>query len=141
MIRIEFHVDGLPKGQPRPRAFYREGLGTRCYDPGTAEGWKSEIAMACKSHIPVIPIDGPVFLDLHFTLPRPKGHFNSKGVLKPNAPSRVTKKPDLDNMEKAVMDCLTRLRFWHDDAQVADKHTAKFYGHPGCTVIINQLEP
>ena len=39
-----------------------------------------------------------------------------------------TVRPDLDNLEKALLDVLTRLRYWEDDAQVFTKSTAKVWG-------------
>jgi len=40
--------------------------------------------------------------------------------MKPKAPERHTSKPDADNLAKAVMDVLTRLGAWTDDALVWD---------------------
>lgn len=37
---------------------------------------------------------------------------------------KVTR-PDLDNMEKLLIDAMTDVGFWHDDSQVAIKQTAK----------------
>jgi len=39
-----------------------------------------------------------------------------------------TSRPDLDNLEKGLLDTLTRLRFWEDDNQVAKKETVKAWG-------------
>ena len=39
-----------------------------------------------------------------------------------------TTKPDTDNLIKLLKDCMTRLNFWNDDAQVASEITEKFYG-------------
>lgn len=130
-MTIEFFVPGEPKAQPRPRAFARK-FGNkwmaRVYDAGTAEGWKSLIAASAKKYIPQQPIDGAVILTILFAMPRPKYHYRSNGMLKDTAPVMHQSRPDLDNLEKAVMDALTQLGFWNDDAQVAWKHTNKVYG-------------
>lgn len=39
-----------------------------------------------------------------------------------------TTRPDLDNLEKGLLDTMTRLRFWLDDSQVAQKKTNKAWG-------------
>lgn len=38
-----------------------------------------------------------------------------------------TKKPDLDNLEKQLLDCMTRMRFWEDDRQVYMVAKKKIY--------------
>jgi Holliday junction resolvase RusA-like endonuclease len=143
---ISFFVSGEPKGQPRPKAFARKfgaKWSARVYDPGTAEGWKSQIAIAARRSIPEQPIDGPVSLDLVFWLPRPKAHYRTgkySSELRVSAPEWHTGKPDTDNLSKAVMDALTHLGFWHDDGQVCSGRTVKRYGDKmGCEVVINQL--
>jgi Holliday junction resolvase RusA-like endonuclease len=134
--QIQFFAQGIPKGQPRPRAFSRGGS-ARVYDPGTAEGWKSQIAMAAREHVPHAPLSGPVKLRLQFHIPRPKSHLRANGELKPTAPYLNTKKPDADNYAKAVMDALTTLRFWQDDAQVAELSVRKAYStQAGCLIEI-----
>ena len=138
MSTIQFTAFGDPKGQPRPRAFHRGGM-TRVYDPGTAEGWKSQIAVEALPHKPETPIQGPVIVTLLFNFARPKSHSTSKG-LRPTAPVYHTAKPDADNLAKAVLDCLTQLCFWGDDAQVAVLNVRKHYGQPGCIINIQPIE-
>ena len=122
-------VPGVPKPQPRPRAFARGGR-ARVYDPGTAEGWKSAVATALRAHIPETPVTDAVDVRVTFYLPRPKGHLGTgrnAAVLRPSAPRRPTPRPDLDNLAKAVLDALGELGFWRDDAQVCRLDAAKEY--------------
>jgi crossover junction endodeoxyribonuclease RusA len=136
MNTIQFTAFGDPKGQPRPRAFHRGGM-TRVYDPGTAEGWKGQIAVAARPHKPKTPIEGPINVLLFFIFPRPKSHSTKKG-LRDSAPDFHTSKPDADNLAKAVLDCLTQLGFWKDDAQVCELQIHKRYGTNGaCRITIN----
>lgn len=116
MTLIDVFVPGDPKGQPRPRAFARNGK-ARVYDPGTAEGWKSEVALAMRPWAGRRTV-GPITLLLAFHFARPKGHYAKSGTLKTSAPAEYVKKPDLDNLAKAVMDALTSIEFWCDDSQV-----------------------
>ena len=129
METIELIVHGTPKGQPRPRAFARGGK-VRVYDPGTAEGWKGQIAIAARPFIPAVPWEGPVRVSVVFRLARPQGHYgraNGVPYLKSDAPHYHTGKPDADNMAKAVLDTITALGIWHDDAQVCQLDTLKIY--------------
>lgn len=74
---------------------------------------------------------GPVQCQLNFTLPRPKSHFGTgrnADRLKPNVPDWHGKKPDADNLAKAVMDAMSAAGVWQDDAQVSDLRVTKQYG-------------
>lgn len=123
-------ANGLPKGQPRPRAFSRGGKAA-VYDPGTAEGWKSEIAIACKE-VAGLRLAGAIELSLTFFMPRPKSHYRTYGGLKNSVPVYLhTQKPDRDNLEKAVMDCLTNIGVWLDDSQVCAGPVLKYWEQPG----------
>jgi Holliday junction resolvase RusA-like endonuclease len=146
MTTLTFFASGIPKGQPRPRAFARkfgDKWQARVYDAGTAENWKSQIALAVKPHLPPQPLAGPISLTATFNMPRPKGHTRKDGSLKPDAPGYHIIKPDSDNLEKALMDALTQCGVWGDDSQVCVKSIRKVYGvngHTGAAVTIHQLE-
>jgi Holliday junction resolvase RusA-like endonuclease len=126
MIHLTFFAQGEPKGQPRPRAFSRGGH-ARVYDPGTAEGWKSQIAIAAKDFIPPTPIESPVVLNVVLYFPRPQSHYRKSGELKPDAPHWCAKKPDFDNAGKVFGDVFTTLGFWRDDALIVDGRVVKKY--------------
>ena len=134
MKSVEFFVAGDPKGQPRPRAFARGGK-ARVYDPGTAEGWKGQVALAAKAHLPPSPIDRAAIVHLRFHLPRPRGHFGKAG-LKPTAPEHHVTKPDADNLAKAVLDALVGIGFLRDDRLVRLLLVSKCYANStaGCDI-------
>ena len=133
---FSFFVPGIPKAQPRPRAFARKmGNGkyvARVYEAGTAENWKSAIPVAAVQNRPPSPIDGPIRVDMEFFFPRPLSHYvggKASNPVKPTAPDWHTQKPDRDNLDKAVLDALTQIGgFWHDDAQVCAGRLSKLYG-------------
>ncbi len=141
MSMIDFWVDGEPKGQPRPRAFAFNGK-ARVYDPGTAEGWKSMIAIAARTGLygEREKLEGPLALRLRFFFPRPKSHFRTRKteyIIRDDAPTYHTGKPDSDNAAKAVMDALTQIGVWNDDAQICKLSVTKEYGsQPGCRITI-----
>ena len=136
------YVKGLPKGQPRPRAFARGGRAA-VYDPGTAEGWKGQIALAFRE-FENRKVHAPMSLLLTFHMPRPAGHLKKNGEVKPaHASSLFTGKPDADNLAKAVMDSLTTLGVWTDDALVVTLIVRKRYATTprpaGCEIEIYEL--
>lgn len=147
-MTIRFIVTGDPKAQPRPRAFARkmgDKFTARIYDAGTAEGWKSQIAMKATPHRPAAPFDGPLSVNATFIFKRPNAHFVGNKPAKPlraDAPEWHTTKPDRDNLEKALLDTITQLGgFWHDDTQVCAGEIRKVYGAtPGAVVEISTID-
>lgn len=144
-MRISFFASGEPKGQPRPKATIR-GRHASVYDPGTANDWKLQVAIAAKPHIPATPLDCPLDIELEFFMPRPKAHWRSgkySHVLRDDAPELHTCAPDCDNLAKAVLDQLTQCLFWRDDCVVARLLVVKRYEASaiGCRIGIESLAP
>ena len=132
-MTIEFTVIGEPKPQPRPKAFARkfgEKWMARVYTEGTAEAWKSSIAAAAKDFVPMPPLQGPLQFEATYYLPRPKSHYRANGTLKITGPAWHVGRGDLDNLNKAVWDCLTQIGMWCDDGQVCAEVTSKQYADP-----------
>lgn len=133
---ITFFAPGRPKGQPRVRAFARGGHAA-VYDPGTADGWKSDIAIAAKEFLHSSPFDCPIICNLVFLFPRPARLMRSKD---PEGRIPYIAKPDRDNSDKAVLDCLTSIGMWRDDALVYDGRITKYYAakseRTGCHIQI-----
>jgi len=82
----------------------------------------------------------PVRVELDFFLPRPKAHHKRDGSLKENSPIWHCKKPDLDNLIKAVTDAITDTqRVWLDDSQICEITATKTYAinAVGCSVFVS----
>lgn len=74
--------------------------------------------------------DQPIYLHLLFRFRRPQGHHNSKGEVKPSAPTTHITRPDLDKLCRSTLDALTGVLF-RDDSQVAFMVASKEYALPG----------
>ena len=135
---VTFFVQGDPKGQPRARACVR-GKHAGVYDPGTADGWKLAVADGWRQQDRK-EFAAAVRLNLVFYFRRPKSHFRTDGTLKPGAPKQHLSKPDADNLAKAVMDQLTRLRAWADDRLVCTLTVRREWAktEAGCHIIISE---
>lgn len=79
------------------------------------------------------PLTGPLELNANWYFP--------KGTKHKHLEWRVTK-PDTDNLEKMLKDCMTELGFWNDDAQVVSEHVDKVWSDEptGIAIEINQLK-
>ncbi len=72
-----------------------------------------------------------VLIDFIFKAPTKK----QRGMLK-------TTRPDLDNMAKGLLDCLTEAGLLADDSQITTLRLRKSYGDPGVAVtIVEEPEP
>jgi len=140
-----FRVFGIPKAQPRARRSMHPG---KVYTPEHVQGWKLQVFLAARDHLPKDPFCGPVRVDVMFLMPRPKALTKKHRSQWPYH----TAKPDKDNLEKAVLDVLQHKSirgnviqrgFWKDDSQVSIGTTEKRYAddvQPGAVVSIQILE-
>jgi len=75
--------------------------------------------------------DSGQMITLTFRFPRLKSHYNSKGLLKPNAPTFKITNPDIDKLCRAVLDAATISGVIRDDAQCAMLTAVKVYCNEG----------
>ena len=82
--------------------------------------------------------DEAVFVALRIYVLRPKGHFNSKGQLKPTAPQYPPSGLDVDKVQRAVGDAMKGI--WvRDDARISKWDSERLYDERERTVITAQL--
>jgi Holliday junction resolvase RusA-like endonuclease len=134
---LTIDIDGDPKGQPRPRATTINGY-TRMYEPKSIKPWKTAVTLAAKKAMrdqgQQKPIEEPIAVTMLFEMPRPKSHYGTgknAHKVKQSAPIAHTSTPDLDNLEKAVLDALTRCNVWRDDSLITSIKACKLYGERG----------
>ena len=97
------------------------------YNPNTADAWKQAIRLAARGQATFG--DMPVSVSICYQFPRPKSHFRTaKHELRLEHQSgRHAQKPDLDNLDKAVLDALVAEGVITDDAQVYTLTAAKWW--------------
>lgn len=87
-----------------------------------------------------------VAVHIRFYLPRPQGHWGTgrnEGTMRPSAPTYPITKPDIDKLERAVLDALTKAKALTDDAIVVATTVWKLYAdgrEPGTFIQIDYLE-
>lgn len=84
------------------------------------------LAAMLAPHAPPEPLRGAVYFQARWCFPYRKSE--PKRVTEAGREIPHTSRPDLDNLEKNLLDVLTRLRYWADDSLVFMKSTAKVWG-------------
>ena len=145
MVITNFTVATVPVAQPRAR-FSSAGGRVKAYTPGCKiKVFKAAIVSAAEQDLlrrfgkTYSPATGPIAVDLEFYMPMTKLESSRKGKAKSKWHS---KKPDIDNLAKAVMDSLNKV-VWADDSQVCRLTCAKvIHGsgeEPGVVVRVTHL--
>ena len=152
-LLLSIRVNVEPKGQPRANGRWT-GSFVQMYTPDVAKEFKSALRREALRNWNGVKFDGPLLFRSTCIMPRPGSHFRSVKkvkVLKADAPTWHTAKPDVDNLSKAEMDAMsdhtvkgiTDAGLWHDDCQVAWLDIRKIYtpdgSQPAALVAIYRL--
>ena len=134
---ISFTVPGAPRGKGRPQ-FARRGKFVTTYTDDKTASYENLVALACREEMRGRPpLDGPVWLQVVATFAIPASASKVKKLEMLTGKVGATKKPDLDNIVKAVLDGLNAVAFV-DDVQVIRISARKEYGPlPGVSVRID----
>lgn len=82
-------------------------------------------------HVPEAPMEGPLMLMVQWCYKADREH--------PHGMWKVTK-PDTDNLDKALKDCMEQLGYFKNDAQVCVEHIEKRYCDiPGIHIQLEEL--
>lgn len=101
------------------------------YDPEQVIDAKQLLIGHLSRNKPDKPLEGPVSLRVIWLFP--------KGIKHKNGEWRITK-PDTDNLQKLLKDCMTKCRFWLDDAQVCREIVEKRWSAEPAGIYI-EIEP
>lgn len=97
------------------------------YEPEPVKMAKMVIMDNLIDYRPEHPITGPVKLTTLWCFPKGQKHKDKEW--------RVTK-PDTDNLQKMLKDCMTKMRFWKDDAQVVHEEVGKVWSDYPAGILI-----
>ena len=101
------------------------------YDTARLKDARHTFETLLRAHKPEQPLEGPVSLKVEW-------RFHSKTHVE--GAYRVTR-PDTDNLQKLLKDCMTRAGFWRDDAQVCLETVIKSWSrdNPGIRIKVVSL--
>lgn len=88
------------------------------YKPEKIKQAKKEIIKHLMPFKPKEPMQGPIELKVVWLFPRGKRHKHFEWR---------TTRPDTDNLEKLLKDCMTEVGFWKDDALVVSETVYKIW--------------
>ncbi len=158
-FRVRFVVPGDPVAQPRHRDRVAGGPGRPFVQRYAApkehpiHQWRATIRLVAQQHRPPKPLEGPVSVTWDARFASPKSNIaHPRGQAPRLKREWHTKKPDRDNLDKAILDELRQAGFFGDDSQVCSggPQTKRYVlpgapsgleGLPGLTIEIEELEP
>lgn len=139
---IQFTVLGCPVGKGRPKFSTFNGQAT-AYTPAKTVNYENLVKLSVQQQQKGLkPFDKDVPLQAHIIayFPIPKSTSKKKREAMLNGEIYHTKKPDADNLAKAVLDALNGIAFY-DDAQVCELIVQKWYSdNPRVEISIKELK-
>lgn len=121
----EFEVIGDIKGKARPRV---NTYTNRAYTPTNTKDYEMLIKQYFKIKYPkYVPLENRVSVKIlaQFKIPKNTSKKNTENMLNGNI--SPTKKPDIDNIVKIILDALNTMAF-KDDNQITKLEVEKIYG-------------
>lgn len=132
---IVFDIPGEPPRTTAQQARSGTSRNGRHYHYKTAKLKEAEahLIAGMLPHRPKKPMEGALELYVRW-------YFDAAGRRKEMQPK--TTRPDTDNLQKLLKDCLTQCGFWHDDAQVYYEEVEKRWSEkPRIEIMISDDAP
>ena len=131
-LSIAISVPGVPESQGSAKAFVVAGKARITSSNKKLTSWRRDAMAAVRDQMTAVGWQQTEECEVRmdFVFPRPKSHFGSgrnSQVLKPSAPLRKRSKPDIDKLQRAVLDALTGAGLYLDDSCVTDVTAHKRY--------------
>ncbi|MBR4765639.1 MAG: RusA family crossover junction endodeoxyribonuclease [Clostridia bacterium] len=102
------------------------------FDPAPVKNAKALLISHLILNKPDAPLEGPVELKAVWMFPKGRKHRHGEW--------RITK-PDTDNLQKLLKDCMTKCGFWKDDAQVVRETVEKKWTNEPTGIFIEITKP
>ncbi len=138
--QVRFTVAGIPVPKGRPRAISTPA-GIRMHTPKKTATYERKVrGSAIVAMNGSKPFARPVSLEVEIIVPIPASWSKKRQTLARIGVICATKKPDADNVLKAVKDAMNGV-VYSDDAQVVEINLSKVYGeHPRVEVIASEID-
>lgn len=130
MLYFELPITPPTATAQQKKHYYNKNLGrVATYKPKNVVSAENLLMTALYVHKPASPLGGALSVSIVFYFPFKK--TEKKRVIKAGLPVPKVTKPDLDNMAKNVLDAMTKLGYWDDDALICNLNLRKYYAPQG----------
>ena len=101
------------------------------YEPEELKAARAKLMAHLNQHVPALAYNSTIRLMVKWCFPITAYHYDGE--------YKYTK-PDTDNLQKLLKDCMTDCGFWEDDALVASEIVEKFWAKiPGIYIRIEAI--
>lgn len=139
-MAIRFIVPGEPKGKARPRIFTNKAGDSQAITPQDTLSYENLVKWIFNNTQESKKLQGEIEAKIVAMYPIPKAMTKKNRQLIDEGKLHPTKKPDLDNVAKIILDSLNKIAF-DDDSQVTrlivEKH---FSDEPRVEVTLRELD-
>jgi Holliday junction resolvase RusA-like endonuclease len=124
-----------PKATAQQKGVFCGGGKPRFFEKANVKSGRQSIMAMLLPHKPAEPFTVPLSVSIYWTFPFRA--TEKAAVFKAGQNVPLATRPDLDNLEKGLLDAMTVMRFWVDDGLIWDKRTRKMRGtRPGITITV-----
>ena len=136
-MAVRFVIPGEPKGKGRPRMSTRTGI---AYTPKETLSYENLVKWVYQESVCGPKLEGEIEAKITCFYSIPKSMTKRNRQLIEEGKLHPTKKPDLDNVAKIILDSLNNIAF-HDDSQIVKLEIEKHYSdNPRVEVYICEIK-
>lgn len=146
MIEIVVYGNPAPQGSKKFVGTTKTGRGLMVESSKKVKPWRMDVKAAAEKvralHADQMPLDGPLVVQMVFTMPKPAGAPKKRRTW----PDR---KPDVSKLARSTEDALSDAGLWADDARVVEySRLAKVFpgedpmalGSPGVLIVVSRAD-
>jgi Holliday junction resolvase RusA-like endonuclease len=137
-MKIKFTVPGVAVAKQRPK-FSRQGPYVRAFTPQKTVSYETLVKMEYFQQCKEQKLNGAIRAEMQFYFPIPKSESKKRQAAMLAGEIRHTKKSDIDNCIKSVLDALNKMAF-DDDGQIVEIIASKWYSeNPRAEITMEEI--
>lgn len=139
-MNVRFTIPGEPKGKARPRVFMNKKGRSQAITPKETLSYENLVKWVYQNTQDATKLEGEIEARIVAMYPIPKSMTKKNRQLIDEGKLHPTKKPDLDNVAKIVLDSLNGIAY-SDDSQIVKLTVEKHYSaNPRVEVTLYKLD-